>query len=73
MKKITLAAAMIVMSATAFAQNWTLDAAHSKIRFTTKYLLISDVDGEFKKFDVKASSSKADWSDLNATVMVARP
>ena len=70
MKKITLAAAMIAMTATAFAQNWNLDGAHSKIRFTTKYLLISDVDGEFQKFDVKATSAKADWSDLNATVVV---
>ena len=70
MKKITLAAAMIAMTATAFAQNWNLDGAHSKIRFTTKYLLISDVDGEFHKFDVKATSAKADWSDLAATVVV---
>ncbi len=72
MKKITLMAAMLVtMTASVFAQqNWKLDAAHSKVRFTTKYLLISDVDGEFKKFDVTATSSAADWTDLKVTASV---
>ena len=71
MKKITLMAALVAMTATAFAQqNWKIDAAHSKVRFTTKYLVISDVDGEFKKFDGKVTSSSADWSDLQASVSV---
>jgi len=71
MKKITLMAALVAMTATAFAQqNWKIDAAHSKVRFTTKYLVISDVDGEFKKFDGKVTSSAADWSDLQASVSV---
>jgi polyisoprenoid-binding protein YceI len=71
MKKITLMAALVAMTATAFAQqNWKIDGAHSKVRFTTKYLLISDVDGEFKKFDGKVTSSAADWSDLQASVSV---
>lgn len=70
MKKITLAVALIAMTVTAFAQNWKIDGAHSKIRFTTKYLLISDTDGEFKKFDGTVTSSKPDFSDLQATVTV---
>lgn len=72
MKKITLMAAMLVtMTASVFAQqNWKLDGAHSKVRFTTKYLLISDVDGEFKKFDGTVTSSAADWSDLKADFSV---
>lgn len=61
------------MSATAIAQNWKLDGSHSKIRFTTKYLVISDVDGEFKKFEGTFTSSKADWSDLQATMTVQVP
>lgn len=70
MKKITLMAALVAMTATVFAQNWKIDGAHSKIRFTTKYLLISDTDGEFKKFDGKITSSEADFSDLQATISV---
>ncbi|HQW22117.1 MAG TPA: YceI family protein [Bacteroidia bacterium] len=71
MKKITLMAALVIMTASAFAQQlWKIDGAHSKVRFTTKYLLISDVDGEFKKFDGKVTSSAADFSDLSATITV---
>ena len=71
MKKITLMAALVVMTATAFAQqNWKIDGAHSKVKFTTKYLLISDVDGEFKKFDGKVTANAADFSDLAATITV---
>ena len=48
MKKVLTLIAAVALSATAIAQNWKLDGSHSKIRFTTKYLVISDVDGEFK-------------------------
>jgi polyisoprenoid-binding protein YceI len=68
MKKAILTAAIAFVAVTSFAQNWKLDATHSKIKFTTKYLVISDVDGEFKKFDGTFASSKADWSDLSANV-----
>lgn len=70
MKKITLTLATIALSISTFAQTWKLDPAHSKISFNTKYLLISDVEGEFKKFDGAFTSSKADWTDLNAFVTV---
>lgn len=71
MKKITLMAALVAMTATAFAQQkWNIDGAHSKIHFTTKYLLISDTDGEFKTFDGTITADKADWTDLKAEVSV---
>ncbi len=73
MKKVLTLVAAVALSATAIAQNWKLDGSHSKIRFTTKYLVISDVDGEFKKFDGTFTSSKADWSDLQATMTVQVP
>ncbi|MFZ7106645.1 MAG: YceI family protein [Candidatus Pollutiaquabacter aromativorans] len=73
MKKVLTLIAAVALSATAIAQNWKLDGSHSKIRFTTKYLVISDVDGEFKKFDGTFTSSKADWSDLQATMTVQVP
>ncbi len=70
MKKITLLAIMMATTVSIFAQSWKIDAAHSKVRFTTKYLVISDVDGEFKKFDGTVTASKADWTDLQATIAV---
>ncbi len=68
MKKLILTAAIAFVAVASFAQNWKLDAGHSKIKFNTKYLLISDVDGEFKKIDGTFASTKSDWTDLNATV-----
>jgi polyisoprenoid-binding protein YceI len=70
MKKFTLALALIALSSSSFANNWKLDPTHSKIRFTAKYLVISDAEGEFKKFDGVFSSSKSDWTDLKAEVSV---
>ncbi|MBP7269124.1 MAG: polyisoprenoid-binding protein [Bacteroidia bacterium] len=73
MKKVLTLIAAVALSATAIAQNWKIDGSHTKIRFTTKYLVISDVDGEFKKFEGTFTSSKADWSDLQATMTVQVP
>ena len=63
MKKVILAAALFVSSAGAFAQTWNVDKSHSNLGFTVTHLLISDVDGKFKDFDVKMTSSKPDFTD----------
>ncbi len=42
---------------------WTSDKAHSKVQFTVTHLIISEVTGEFKTFDVNVQSSKDDFSD----------
>lgn len=70
MKKITLLVAAFAITITSFAQNWKLDPAHSKIHFSAKYLVISDVEGQFNKFEGTFTSSKADWTDLNANVTI---
>ena len=70
MKKIlTLIGAVLIMAG-ASAQTWELDKAHTKIHISAKYLVISDVEGEFKKFDGNFESSKADWTDLVADVNI---
>jgi len=63
-------AILAAFSSAAVAQSWVIDPAHSKISFTAKYLVISDVEGQFNKFDGTFSSSKEDWSDLKADVTV---
>lgn len=65
MKKVTLFAALLLTSAGAFAQNWTLDKAHSKVAFTITHLMISEVDGNFKNFDIDMKAAKPDFSDAN--------
>jgi polyisoprenoid-binding protein YceI len=70
MKKLLLALSIATAAITANAQNWKLDPAHTKITFSTKYLVISDVEGEFKDFDGTFTSSKDDWSDLKTSVTI---
>ena len=42
---------------------WSLDKAHAKLSFTVTHMMISDVEGWFKSFDAKITSSKDDFSD----------
>ena len=63
MKKALLTFAISTASILTYAQTWTLDKAHAKLRFTVTHLMVSDVDGLFKSFDVKITSSKDDFTD----------
>ncbi|MBD2700842.1 YceI family protein [Spirosoma sp. BT702] len=63
MKKATFFAALLCSSVGAFAQNWTLDKAHSNLGFSVTHMMLAEVDGKFQNFDVKMTSSKDDFSD----------
>jgi len=64
MKKITLAALLLVSSFTLIAQTtWHNDKAHSKLTFDVTHLGISDISGLFNDFDVSITANKADFSD----------
>src|ERR1700733_5336646 len=65
MKKMFLLAAGLLMTGTAlFAQTkWKVDKAHAKIGFSVRHMMLSDVDGNFRKFDATIISSKPDFSD----------
>jgi polyisoprenoid-binding protein YceI len=63
MKKLFLSLAFVAAGFAANAQTWTVDKAHSKMTFTVTHLLMSEVDGVFKSFDAKITSSKEDFSD----------
>jgi polyisoprenoid-binding protein YceI len=64
MKKVTLFALFVALTTAAFSQTtWGLDKAHAKMTFTVTHLAISEVDGVFKSFDAKITSSKPDFSD----------
>src|SRR3954470_22975942 len=64
MKRLFFAAILLVQ-ASSFAQTttWKNDKMHSKLKFTATHLLVSDVDGLFKSFDVAVTTSKPDFSD----------
>lgn len=63
MKKIAAAIVTMVISTVTFAQGWTADKAHSKLGFEVTHLMVTDVDGAFKNFDISINSSKDDFTD----------
>jgi polyisoprenoid-binding protein YceI len=63
MKRISFSLTLILVSLTSFSQTWVTDPAHSHLGFTIKHLMISSVSGNFKQFEIKAVSTKPDYSD----------
>ena len=64
MKKATIiAAALLVASVATFAQNWTIDKAHSRVGFGITHLTVAELGGTFNNVDAKFTSSKPDFTD----------
>ena len=64
MRKITLFGAILLANTALFAQTkWNVDKAHAKIGFTVTHMMLSEVDGNFKKFEASLTSSKDDFND----------
>jgi polyisoprenoid-binding protein YceI len=62
------------ISVASFAQNaWTLDKSHSGIKFSVRHMVISDVEGSFRDYDVTFKSDKEDFTDavIEATIQTA--
>ena len=71
MKKILLILSLVSLHAVTFSQSkWTLDRNHSNVRFTVSHLVISEVEGSFKKFDGTVTNTKSDFSDANINFTV---
>lgn len=73
MKKTFLLALALVVNTALFAQTkWGVDAVHSSVKFSVEHLVISEVEGQFKKFDGGISSKTPDFSnaEINFTVDV---
>jgi len=81
MKKLAAAAAAAVAVALTLApalasagtSTWTVDAAHSRVGFAVRHLVISTVRGEFGKYEGKVVLDEADVtrSTVEATIDVA--
>ena len=66
MKKITFIVAItaVMFSFKPVGQTtWLMDEPHAKLGFSITHLMISDVEGRFKSFDIKLASAKEDFSD----------
>lgn len=68
MKKITLALLAAFISVAGFSQNWAADKNHSKLGFEVTHLMVTDVDGSFKNFDITINGSKDDFTDAEISV-----
>jgi polyisoprenoid-binding protein YceI len=69
MKKMyALAAALLVAGSVSAQSTWTVDKTHAKLGFSITHLLISEVEGSFKKFDATVVASKEDFTDANITL-----
>jgi polyisoprenoid-binding protein YceI len=70
MKKITIIASLLALSATTFAQTWSVDKAHSRLGYSVSHMSISEQEGLFSSFDAKITSSKDDFSDATFEVTI---
>lgn len=70
MKRIIFTIAVLFSLTSLSAQSWSLDKAHAKLGFSVTHLLISDVDGNFKNFDIKATSKQDDFMDATVEVTI---
>lgn len=67
MTKSILAAAFLFATSGVFAQSkWSIDASHSNVKFSVDHLVVSEVEGYFKKFDGTIDAPGADFN--NATI-----
>lgn len=71
MKKLFFAAVFVLAGAAAFAQTkWNVDNSHSSVGFSVPHLLISEVEGNFKKFNGSIVAAKPDFSDAQVEFSV---
>ncbi|MFH0991303.1 MAG: YceI family protein [bacterium] len=69
---ISLAVTAVLAVGTLLAQDtaWKLDKSHTSVSFSVRHMIISDVTGSFKDFDVSMTSSKEDFSDLTVEAAI---
>jgi polyisoprenoid-binding protein YceI len=49
---------------------WTIDKAHSNVKFTVTHMVVSEVEGSFKIFDGSMEHTKPDFSDAKVEFSV---
>ena len=60
-----------VMTGSLSAQTkWTVDNAHSGVKFTVSHLVISEVEGSFKTFTGSMTAAKPDFTDAQVEFSV---
>lgn len=60
---LLVSAILLVVITNAQTTNWNIDASHSNVRFSVSHMVISEVEGNFTKFEGTVATSKEDFSD----------
>jgi len=68
MKKISFSILLMLIALSGFSQTWVTDPAHSRLGFSISHLVVSRVTGNFKQFEIKAITTKPDYSDAKIEV-----
>ncbi|MEH6304270.1 YceI family protein [Olivibacter sp. CPCC 100613] len=63
MKRFKLTFFLAITTLYATAQNWKSDPEHSRLGFRIAHMLISEVSGIFKDFEIDVKAAKPDFSD----------
>lgn len=73
MKKINLLLLTVFATITVNAQTtkWDFDAAHSSVNFSIEHMVISEVTGQFKKFEGSVFSDKEDFTDAKINFVIS--
>ena len=50
--------------------SWKLDKAHSQVTFSVTHMVISEVTGAFREFDITFSSDKEDLTDTKVDAII---
>jgi len=70
MRKLIVAAALVLAPSLAQAAQWEIDPVHSTVNFTVKHMMVSNVRGQFTKLNGMASWDKPDGSDAKIEVTI---
>jgi len=75
MKSVTTLIALLLLSVFSLTAQtaWKTDRSHSQVKFTVTHMLVSEVEGRFKEFDVTFQQGKDDFSEstVEATIKIA--
>lgn len=76
MKKVKMmfaAIAMLAATGVNAQSKWNVDASHSNVKFSVSHLVVSEVEGSFRKFDGTIDAPTDDFNNatINFTVDVA--
>jgi len=58
------------LSSRSLGDEWKVDKAHSKVYFIVKHLVISEVVGFFREFDITVTASKEEFNDMRVEAVL---